>query len=109
LKYQFGRIREKTVVPVLIFWSLLHGFFFRKNIFSSALFQGDWLPRLRTAQYGSTRNDIIFPAVGGVYCGENKMLTSFQIEIFLGFFLTAKLRDLESSTIKVDAWICGIC
>jgi hypothetical protein len=35
------------------------------------------------------------PTPGGVYCGENKMLTSFQIEIFLGFFLTAKLHDLN--------------
>ena len=35
------------------------------------------------------------PTPGGVYCGENKMLTSFQIEIFLGFFLTAKWHDLN--------------
>jgi hypothetical protein len=35
------------------------------------------------------------PTPGGIYGGQGKMLTSFQIEIFLGFYLTAKLCDLN--------------
>jgi hypothetical protein len=35
------------------------------------------------------------PAPGGVHCGQDKMLTSFQIEIFLGFFSTTKFHDLN--------------
>ena len=37
------------------------------------------------------------PVPGGVYGGQDKTLTSFQIEMFLGFFLTAKLYDLNQA------------